>query len=76
VDVEGRMSGLAERETRELVSAVKIPVFASGGVGSLEDVRLARETGATGLVVGMALYERKFTLREAMEVAGDESWKG
>jgi hypothetical protein len=24
----------------------------------------------------MALYERKFTLREAMEVAGDESWKG
>jgi phosphoribosylformimino-5-aminoimidazole carboxamide ribotide isomerase len=76
VDVEGRMSGLAARETQELVRAVKIPVFASGGVGSLEDVRIARETGAAGLVIGMALYERKFTLREAMEVAGDESWKG
>lgn len=76
VDVEGRMSGLAARETQELVGAVKIPVFASGGVGSLDDVRVARETGAAGLVVGMALYERKFTLREAMEVAGDENRKG
>ncbi len=75
VDVEGRMSGIAARETRELVSAVKIPVFASGGVGTLDDVRVARETGAAGLVVGMALYERKFTLKEAMEVAGDENWK-
>ena len=74
VDVEGRMSGIAARETRELVSAVKILVFASGGVGTLDDVRIARETGAAGLVVGMALYERKFTLREAMEVAGDEGW--
>jgi len=75
VDVEGRMSGIAARETRELVSAVKIPVFASGGVGTLNDVRLARETGAAGLIIGMALYERRFTLREAMEVAGDEDWK-
>jgi len=74
VDVEGRMSGIAARETRELMSAVKIPVFASGGVGTLDDVRIARETGAAGLVVGMALYERKFTLKEAMEVAGDEGW--
>jgi phosphoribosylformimino-5-aminoimidazole carboxamide ribotide isomerase len=74
VDVEGRMRGIAARETQELVGAVKIPVFASGGVGTLDDVRIARETGAAGLVVGMALYERKFTLREAMEVAGDEGW--
>ena len=76
VDVEGSMRGVVAPEIRELVSAVKIPVFASGGVGTLDDARIARETGAVGLVVGMALYERKFTLREAMEVAGDESWKG
>jgi phosphoribosylformimino-5-aminoimidazole carboxamide ribotide isomerase len=76
VDVEGRMRGISVREIRELTNAVGIPVFASGGVGTLDDVRIARETGAAGLVVGMALYERKFTLREAMEVAGDENWKG
>ncbi len=76
VNVEGSMRGVAAREIRELVSAVKIPVFASGGVGTLEDVRIAREAGAAGLVLGMALYERKFTLREAMEVARDAGRKG
>ncbi len=69
VDVEGRMRGVAAREIRELVDAVKIPVFASGGVGSLDDVHIAREAGASGLVVGMALYEGRFNLRQAMEVS-------
>ncbi len=68
VDVEGSMRGVAAREIRELVGAVKIQVFASGGVGALDDVRIAREAGAAGLVVGMALYKGKFTLRQAMEV--------
>ncbi|MDI6883784.1 MAG: 1-(5-phosphoribosyl)-5-[(5-phosphoribosylamino)methylideneamino]imidazole-4-carboxamide isomerase [Hadesarchaea archaeon] len=72
IDVEGSMRGVAAREIRELVNAVKIPVFASGGVGSLDDVRVAREAGAAGLVVGVALYEGRFTLKQAMEVAGDE----
>ncbi|MCS7131593.1 MAG: 1-(5-phosphoribosyl)-5-((5-phosphoribosylamino)methylideneamino)imidazole-4-carboxamide isomerase, partial [Hadesarchaea archaeon] len=36
---------------------------------TLEDVRRAKEAGAAGLVVGMALYEGKLTLRQAMEAA-------
>ncbi len=70
VDVEGSMRGVAAEEIRQLADAVKIPIFAAGGVGSIDDVRIAREAGAAGLVVGMALYERKFTLKQAMEVAG------
>ncbi|MDI6819913.1 MAG: 1-(5-phosphoribosyl)-5-[(5-phosphoribosylamino)methylideneamino]imidazole-4-carboxamide isomerase [Candidatus Hodarchaeaceae archaeon] len=69
VDVEGRMAGVAAGAIRELVRAVKIPVFAAGGVASVEDVRTAREAGAAGLVIGMALYEGRLTLRQAMEVA-------
>ena len=76
IDVEGTMRGVAAREIGELVKAVRIPVFASGGVGSLDDVRIAREAGAAGLVIGMALYEKRFTLKQAMEVAGDEDWEG
>lgn len=70
IDLDGSMRGVAAREIRELVSAVEIPVFASGGVGSLEDVRIVREAGAAGLVVGMALYEGKFTLKQALGAAG------
>lgn len=71
VDVEGGMAGAAIQETTELVEAVEIPVIAAGGVGSLEDVRAIKETGVTGLVIGMALYEGRFTLTQAMEVAGE-----
>jgi len=74
VDIEGKMAGIAAGEIGKLVSAVGIPVFASGGVGSLGDVRMAKEAGAAGLVVGMALYEGKFTLKQAMEVGGNENW--
>lgn len=76
VDVEGSMRGVAAREIRELVSAVNIPIFASGGVGTLDDVRIVREAGAAGLVIGIALYENKFTLKQAMEVAKVENWEG
>jgi phosphoribosylformimino-5-aminoimidazole carboxamide ribotide isomerase len=74
VDIEGKMAGIAAGEIRKLVGAVRIPVLASGGVGSLDDVRVAKEAGAAGLVVGMALYEGKFTLKQAMEVGGNENW--
>jgi phosphoribosylformimino-5-aminoimidazole carboxamide ribotide isomerase len=69
VDVEGKMAGIRAGAVREIVQAVKIPVFAAGGVASIEDVRTAREAGAAGLVIGMAFYEGKLTLRQAMEVA-------
>jgi phosphoribosylformimino-5-aminoimidazole carboxamide ribotide isomerase len=69
IDVEGQMKGVKIDSIKRLVEGVKIPVFASGGVGSLEDIKAVRETGAAGLVVGMALYEGKFTLKQAFEAA-------
>lgn len=47
---------------------LEVPVLASGGVGSLEDLRSLAEVGVEGVIVGKALYEGSFTLREAMEV--------
>lgn len=39
---------------------------ASGGVASLDDLRRLRALGAAGAIVGRALYEKKFTLAEAL----------
>ncbi len=69
VDVEGRMAGVDADAIRQVVEAVGIPVFAAGGVATLEDVRRAKEAGAAGLVIGMALYEGRLSLKQAMEVA-------
>ena len=45
----------------------KLQVQASGGVSSLEDLAALRKLEAAGAIVGRALYERKFTLKEALE---------
>ncbi|HEX6263581.1 MAG TPA: 1-(5-phosphoribosyl)-5-[(5-phosphoribosylamino)methylideneamino]imidazole-4-carboxamide isomerase [Actinomycetota bacterium] len=50
------------------LSPLGVPVLASGGVSSLEDLRRLARAGVEGAVVGKALYEGRFTLREAIEV--------
>lgn len=43
-----------------------LQVQASGGVSSLADLRDLKPTGSAGVIVGRALYEKKFTLQEAL----------
>lgn len=69
VDVEGLCSGIAEEPVRRLKEAVNIPVIASGGVTTLQDVRILREMGVKGIVLGSALYKGTITLKEAIEEA-------
>ena len=68
---DGMRTGPNLPATRQL-AAVGLPVLASGGVGSLDDLRaLAEIPGVAGAIVGRALYERAFTLDEALRAAGD-----
>jgi len=65
VDVEGQQTGVRTGPVEALVEAVDIPVVASGGVATVEDVVALEEAGAAAVVVGTALYEGAFTLAEA-----------
>jgi len=67
VDVEGQLEGVRTDPVERLVEAVDIPVVASGGVATIEDIRSLRDAGAAAVVVGSALYEGKFTLGEAKQ---------
>ncbi|ERG95952.1 1-(5-phosphoribosyl)-5-[(5-phosphoribosylamino)methylideneamino]imidazole-4-carboxamide isomerase [Haloquadratum walsbyi] len=66
IDVEGTLEGIQSSVTARVVDAVDIPVIASGGVASIDDVQSLYTTGAAAVVVGTALYENKFTLTDAM----------
>ncbi|QLD90582.1 1-(5-phosphoribosyl)-5-[(5-phosphoribosylamino)methylideneamino]imidazole-4-carboxamide isomerase [Natronomonas salina] len=68
VDVEGQLEGIRREPVARVVEAVDVPVVASGGVSTLEDVRALKDVGAAAVVVGTALYEGRFTLEEANEV--------
>jgi phosphoribosylformimino-5-aminoimidazole carboxamide ribotide isomerase len=71
VSRDGTELGPNIEETAALARAVTVPVLASGGVGSLEDLqRLARLPGVIGTVVGRALYTGAVDLATALrEVA-------
>jgi phosphoribosylformimino-5-aminoimidazole carboxamide ribotide isomerase len=72
IERDGLMQGLNVAATVELAQAVTVPVFASGGVKDMEDVRAlsaADEENLAGIIVGRALYEGKFDLAEAQRLA-------
>jgi phosphoribosylformimino-5-aminoimidazole carboxamide ribotide isomerase len=49
------------------LQALGAEVIASGGVATLDDVRRLRDAGLAGAIVGRAIYEGRFTVREAVE---------
>jgi phosphoribosylformimino-5-aminoimidazole carboxamide ribotide isomerase len=69
---DGTRDGVNIEETRKIAQSVKIPIIASGGVATLDDIRrllqLEKE-GVNGVIVGRALYAGAFTLTEARAVA-------
>ena len=69
IDTEGLLQGVDPRSTQELVEAVSIPVVAAGGITTVEDIRMIKETGAWAAVVGSALYTGRLSLPEAIEAA-------
>ena len=66
IDVDGTLKGCRVAEVSKLLETVKIPVVASGGIGELSDLVALSELGVSGAIVGTALYERRFTLKDAM----------
>ncbi|WP_129659990.1 bifunctional 1-(5-phosphoribosyl)-5-((5-phosphoribosylamino)methylideneamino)imidazole-4-carboxamide isomerase/phosphoribosylanthranilate isomerase PriA [Rothia halotolerans] len=73
VTKDGTLQGPNTELLAEVARRTDKPVVASGGVSSLDDIRALRAMvphGVEGAIVGKALYADKFTLPEALEIAG------
>ena len=69
IDRDGVLQGANIDATEALARAVPIPVIASGGVSSLDDVRaLAGGGRIAGAIIGRALYDGRIDLAEALGV--------
>ncbi len=67
IDRDGAMQGPAVAATAALARAVSVPVIASGGVSSLDDLRALRDAGGiAGAISGRALYDGALDLAEAL----------
>lgn len=70
---DGRLAGPDLDGLADAVAATPIPVVASGGVASLADVAaLAAIDGLAGIITGKAIYERRFTVAEAVAALAGE----
>lgn len=68
---DGSMTGVSLDETINFAKKNAHPVIASGGVSNLNDVVKLYENfsnGIEGVVIGRALYDKKFTFKEALEI--------
>ena len=70
INRDGAMQGPNIEETAALANAVSIPVIASGGVSSIDDLKALKSCGAplNGAISGRALYDGAIDLKEALAV--------
>ena len=72
---DGMMQGLNIEATRALAESINIPVIASGGLSSLDDIRrlmAIESSGVTGVITGKAIYSGAIDLREAVALTKGE----
>lgn len=69
---DGMQTGPNIEETAALAEAVSIPIIASGGVSTIQDIKnllKIESKGVTGVITGKALYEGTLDLKEAIRIS-------
>ena len=67
VDVEGLLGGFYTEPVENLKKSVDLPIVYSGGITTIDDIKLLNERGVEGVVIGSELYTDKIDLTEALK---------
>lgn len=68
---DGALEGVNLNSVSEVMSATSMKIIASGGVSSLQDIQQLKTLGSPACIVGKAIYEGRFDLRQAIELAAN-----
>jgi len=66
ISKDGMMLGPNIETTKEIIDATRLNVIASGGVSKICDLERVKGIGASGVIIGKALYQGAINLREAI----------
>ncbi len=69
ISKDGMMTGPNLERTKGLVEAVDVPVVASGGVNTIEDIKKLAEFSPEAVIIGRSLYEGTLKLSDAIKAA-------
>ncbi|RZN62898.1 1-(5-phosphoribosyl)-5-[(5-phosphoribosylamino)methylideneamino]imidazole-4-carboxamide isomerase [Methanonatronarchaeum sp. AMET6-2] len=68
IDKEGLLEGIDLKGFKKVIDSTNLPVIASGGISSIDDVLQLRDAGAAGAVVGSALYKGKLDFERTIDM--------
>ncbi len=71
ISKDGTLSGPDLDSLEEAAAKPNVKIIAAGGIGSVRDLVALKRVGMAGVVVGKALYEGRFTLKQALDAAED-----
>jgi phosphoribosylformimino-5-aminoimidazole carboxamide ribotide isomerase len=71
IATDGMLAGPNLAAMAQMQAAVGVPVVASGGVTTVDDVARLAAVPMAGCIIGRGLYEKTLTLPEALAAAGD-----
>jgi phosphoribosylformimino-5-aminoimidazole carboxamide ribotide isomerase len=69
---DGTLSGPDLDTLRRACQYAGVAIIAAGGIGGLDDLLALKRVGVAGAVIGKALYEGRFTLKEALKTIGEK----
>ncbi|MCD6094156.1 MAG: 1-(5-phosphoribosyl)-5-[(5-phosphoribosylamino)methylideneamino]imidazole-4-carboxamide isomerase [Candidatus Omnitrophica bacterium] len=76
IERDGTLEGIDIAALRGVLEAIGLPLIIAGGVSSLEDIKKLKGLNCPnleGLIIGRALYEGRFDLKEAIKIANSKS---
>lgn len=79
IERDGALKGVNFAATAELASQVSLPVIASGGVSTLDDIAALQQRAATGIegvIIGRALYDGRIDARSALALVAEGEGDG
>ncbi len=73
---DGKLIGPNINALKHMIDSVQANIIASGGIGTNDDIRAVRETGAAGVIIGAALYKGTVHLADALRISAEEDYEG
>ena len=74
ISKDGTLNGVNIQQSRKFAESIDIQIIASGGISNIDNVKALynhREIGISGVIIGKAIYEKKFDLKNLLILSGN-----
>ena len=74
ISKDGTLTGVNVLQTKKFAKSIEIPIIASGGIANIKNVKALysqRDMGISGVIIGKAIYEKKFDLKSLIKFSGN-----